>query len=92
MIFSLNCAFLLRLSSFTASVENACSSFERSGCELPVSYLCRNDQSVEAADALHALLCCTSEAERSAGSSHLPGAVNVAELVELDLVFRQIVF
>ncbi len=54
-------------------------------------YLCCDNQEVIVQAALHALLHWVPEAERRAGSSHLARAVNVAELVELDLIFGQVV-
>lgn len=56
-----------------------------------VRYLCRDDQEVIIRVAPDALILGCSETERSAGSSHLAIAVDVAELVELDLILWQIV-
>lgn len=54
-------------------------------------YLCRDDQQVVIRAAPDALLLWRSETERSAGSTHPAGAVDVAELVELEVILRQIV-
>lgn len=40
---------------------------------------------------LYAVICRLPETERSACSSHLTAAVDIAELVELDLVFWKVV-
>lgn len=40
---------------------------------------------------LYAVICRLPETERSARSSHLTAAVDIAELVELDLVFWEVV-
>ena len=54
-------------------------------------YLRCDDQEFIVLAALHASLSWVSEAEGSAGSSDLSGAVDVAELVELNLILRQVV-
>lgn len=40
---------------------------------------------------LYAVICRLPETERSARSSHLTAAVDIAELVELDLIFWEVV-
>lgn len=81
------------LNAFTVITDRrCCSSFGFcSRSVVSVGYLCCDEQDVVRREALHAWLHRGFKRERSTGSSHLTGVVNVAELVELDLILWQVV-